>query len=179
VSRGLSRRAVRSEFLCLFRVALSFGFVFGLMALCVRPADAHPLHTTLAQVTVDPRSNAAVVRIRVFAGDFAAAVAKSRGRSAPVDDRVSDAESFAYLSTTFRVTDGAGKPVAVAFCGSRREGDVVWLCLKAEGASGELSVVDQMLCELFADQVNIVQSVAGSRKSSVLFTKGDGGKRLF
>jgi hypothetical protein len=36
-----------------------------------------------------------------------------------------------------------------------------------------------MLCELFADQVNIVQAVAGARKSSVLFTKGDGGKRLF
>jgi hypothetical protein len=56
---------------------------------------------------------------------------------------------------------------------------VVWLCLRAGSASGELSVVDQMLCELFADQVNIVQAVAGARKSSVLFTKGDGGKRLF
>ena len=161
------------------RLRLGLVALLGMLAFPVRSADAHPLHTTLAQVTVDPRSNSVVVSIRVFAGDFAAAVARSRGRSAPVDDRVSDAESFAYLSATFRVTDGAGKPVAAVWCGSRREGDVVWLCLKADGASGDLSVADQMLCELFADQVNIVQAVAGGRKASVLFTKGDGRKRLF
>jgi hypothetical protein len=157
-------------------VALFFSTVA--LAFTVRSAEAHPLHTTLAQITVDPRSGAAVVSIRVFAGDFAAAVAKRHGQPAPKDDRVGDTESFAYLSATFRVSDGAGRPVPVAWCGSRREGDVLWLCVKTAGSSEHLSVADQMLCDLFEDQVNIVQSVVGDRKMSVLFTKGDGIKTV-
>jgi hypothetical protein len=33
-----------------------------------------------------------------------------------------------------------------------------------------------MLCELFDDQINIVQTVSGAKRASMLFTKGDGAK---
>jgi len=39
-----------------------------------------------------------------------------------------------------------------------------------------LELTDQMLCELFDDQINIVQSVSGGKHASALFTKGDGKK---
>jgi hypothetical protein len=35
---------------------------------------------------------------------------------------------------------------------------------------------DQMLCELFDDQINIIQATVGAKHASVLFTKGDGAK---
>ena len=44
-----------------------------------RPS-AHPLHTTLVQLTYDERTRVLEGSIRVFAGDFAAAVAKRAGR---------------------------------------------------------------------------------------------------
>ena len=34
----------------------------------------------------------------------------------------------------------------------------------------------QLLCELFDDQINIVQSTAGAKHATMLFTKGDGAK---
>ena len=154
------------------------GLLCGALALCGFTGARHPLHTTLAQVTADARAGTLDASIRVFAGDFALAVAKRSGAAAPADDRVSDAASFAYVAATFRLLDAAGKPVTLAWCGSRREGDVLWLCVRATTSPGAARLADTMLDELFDDQINIVQTTDGSKKSSVLFTKGDGAKPL-
>jgi hypothetical protein len=159
-------------------LALSLSVCLLALGVGVRKADAHPLHTTLVQLVYDERGHALEGSIRVFAGDFAAAVAKRRGVPTPDDDRVSDAEALAYVSSTFHVTDAAGRAVPLAWCGSRRSGDVLWLCVRASNVAppGELELSDQMLCELFDDQINIVQSAAGAKHSSMLFTKGDEAK---
>jgi hypothetical protein len=144
----------------------------------VRAADAHPLHTTLVQLTYDERTHVLEASIRVFAGDFAAAVAKRAGSKTPDDDRVADADAFKYVTNTLRIIDGSGRAVPLAWCGSRRAGDVLWLCVRASSVAppNTLELSDQMLCELFDDQINIVQAVAGTKRASMLFTKGDGPK---
>lgn len=144
-----------------------------------RAASRHPLHTTLAQLTYDERTHQLEGSIRVFAGDFATAVAKRSGAAAPDDDRVPDAAAFAYVARTFALLDPTGRIVPLAWCGSRRAGDVLWLCVRATSVSqpASLRLSDQMLCELFDDQVNIVQSTLQGQRSSMLFTKGDGPKR--
>lgn len=144
-----------------------------------REAEAHPLHTTLVQLTWDERAHVMEASIRVFAGDFAAAVAKHAGAQTPDGDRVTDAAAFAYVRNTVRFTDAAGHPVEVQWCGSRRDGDVLWLCVRAATSAqpNALELSDQMLCDLFDDQINIVQAVWGEKHTSTLFTKGDGAKR--
>ena len=151
----------------------------GSLAAAPREAAAHPLHTTLVQLTYDEGARVLEASIRVFAGDFAAAVAKHGGAKIPDDDRVTDAAAFAYVSSTLRFTNAAGQPMALQWCGSRRAGDVLWLCVRASGSASPsaLALSDQMLCELFDDQVNIVQAMAGAKHTSMLFTKGDGAKR--
>ena len=143
-----------------------------------REARAHPLHTTLVQLTYDQRSQVLTGSIRVFAGDFAAAIAKRGGAKVPEDDRVTDAAAFMYVNSTFRLTDAAGHPVTLEWCGSRRVNDLLWLCVRATGTASPntLRLSDQMLCELFDDQINIVQTVSGEKHASALFTKGDGAK---
>jgi hypothetical protein len=138
--------------------------------------SAHPLHTTLVQLTYAEGSRQLEGSIRVFAGDFAAAVAQRNGAAMPTDDRVSDAAALAYVTKTFTLTDASGRVVPLAWCGSRRAGDVLWLCVRASNvpALHALRLSDQMLCELFDDQINIVQATAGGRRASMLFTKGDG-----
>lgn len=155
--------------------------VMGVVALAAgaRVASAHPLHTTLAQLTYDERTHQLEGSIRVFAGDFAAAVAKRSGAAAPDDDRVTDAAAFAYVTRTFVLSDATGRAVPLVWCGSRRAGDVLWLCVRATSVAGpaSLRLSDQMLCELFDDQVNIVQTTLNGQRASMLFTKGDGPKR--
>ncbi|HEY2898106.1 MAG TPA: DUF6702 family protein [Gemmatimonadaceae bacterium] len=158
------------------RIALSF--CVAALAAAPREANAHPLHTTLVQLTFDERAHALVGSIRVLAGDFAAAVAKHAGARTPDDDRVTDAAAFAYVSSTFRFTDAAGHPIALEWCGSRRVNDLLWLCVRGATTSSPraLQLTDQMLCELFDDQINIVQAVSGDKHASALFTRGDGAK---
>jgi hypothetical protein len=159
-------------------LALAFLLCAAALIASAREAEAHPLHTTLVQLSYDEHTHVLEGSIRVFAGDFAAAVAKRKGVATRDDDRVSDAEALAYVSNSFRVTDAAGRAVPLAWCGSRRAGDVLWLCVRASNVAPPnlLKLSDQMLCELFDDQINIVQSAAGAKHTSMLFTKGDGAK---
>jgi len=159
-------------------VPLAFAASVASLAASTRTADAHPLHTTLVQLTYDARTHVLEGSIRVFAGDFAAAVAKRAGTKTPEDDRVSDAAAFDYIAKTLRVADASGRAVPLAWCGTRRAGELLWLCVRAQTAASPnmLKLSDQMLCELFDDQVNIVQSAAGDRHASMLFTKGDDAK---
>lgn len=168
---GRAARVLRSIGISASCVAISLGAARG---------GAHPLHTTLVQMTYDAKGGVLEGSIRVFAGDFAAAVAKHAGKLAPNDDRVDDAAAFAYVSSTFKVTDASGRPVPLAWCGSRRANDLLWLCVRAANAPAPtaLKLSDQMLSELFDDQINIVQSVAGDKHASMLFTKGDGAKSV-
>jgi hypothetical protein len=161
------------------RMVFAFSLCAAALAAVPRLAEAHPLHTTLAQLTYDERAHVLEGSIRVFAGDFAAAVAKHAGAKTPDDDRVTDAAAFVYVSSTFRLTDASGRGVALQWCGSRRAGDVLWLCVRAANSASPaaLELSDQMLCELFDDQINIVQAVSGEKHGSILFTKGDRPKR--
>ena len=160
-------------------IAIACALCVATLAASPRVAEAHPLHTTLVQLTYDERAHVLEGSIRVFAGDLAAAVAKHGGAKTPDDDRVTDAAAFAYVSSTLRFTDAAHRPVALQWCGSRRAGDVLWLCVRAASSAPPtaLELSDQMLCELFDDQINIVQAVSGEKHASMLFTKGDGAKR--
>jgi hypothetical protein len=56
----------------------------------------------------------------------------------------------------------------------------VWLCLEAgvPPDAGTLSVRNTMLCELYEDQVNVVQGSVGGAWRSVLFVRGDHFKAL-
>ncbi len=112
----------------------------------------------------DPVSLQLDASIRVFTSDLALAVAKRSGSSRPMDD----AAAFAYLAATFQLADASGRVIAWTSCGTREEGDVTFLCVRAAKVPSSARVSDQMLCDLFDDQVNIVQAVTGGKKTSNL-----------
>ena len=56
----------------------------------------------------------------------------------------------------------------------------MWVCVEGGGdVDGDLSLRNGVLCDVFPDQVNIVQVTRKTDKRTVLFTRGDGAKRLF
>ena len=62
----------------------------------------------------------------------------------------------------------------------RRTADLVWVCVEARSPAGlaPLSVRNAVMCDLFDDQVNVVQGTIGGSRRSLLFTRGDRAKRL-
>jgi hypothetical protein len=152
------------------------------LVIVVRPSEAasrHPIHSTLTEVR-SLASGAAEISVRVFADDFSAAVSRHARRTPRADHVVDDSAAFAYTMAALRVRDRAGRAVALAWCGSRRTGDVVWLCLRSTMpvALGGLEIQNRLHADLYTDQINIVQATYSGRRESLLFTVRDGVKRL-
>jgi hypothetical protein len=141
-----------------------------LLALLV--GAAHPMHTSLAELTWDPPTRTARVAVRVYADDLAAALTQGGAAS---DARVSQ-----YVRERFSLTDGAGRPLLLVPERVSRTGDAVVIRLRAAVPAGlaGVRVAHQLLHERFADQVNVVRSSDGTRTATLLFVPGDGPKRL-
>lgn len=114
--------------------------------------------------------------VRVFADDFAKATAP-RVRTVAGRDGASD--PLDYVRRAFVISDGS-RALALRGCGTRRAGELLWICLETElpRATAGLRLRNAMLVELFEDQVNIVRSLVSGAARSTLFTRGDGQKAL-
>lgn len=151
------------------------------VAVSTNTADAHPLHTTLTELTVDSARHVVRVVVRAFSDDLGAAMARRSPGHAPQPGGAAwDTAAFAYATSAFTIADHTGRPLTLRGCGIRRTGDLLWLCMETESRTGAtgLQLRDAVLTEVYDDQVNIVQvTIAGARRS-LLFTRGDGLKRI-
>jgi hypothetical protein len=137
-------------------------------------ADAHPLHTTLTELTTLPDGTTQIV-VRVFLDDFSAAVTRrvpTPGAPIPVPP---DSAVARYLGETVLLTDGAGRRAPLVLAGMRRTDDLVWVTLRApivRSMTGARLTM-RVLFDRWDDQVNIVRRL-GARRQTLLFTKRDG-----
>lgn len=136
--------------------------------LVARPANAHPLHTSIAEL-VENSEGEFSISLRVFADDFLrrTGVAETSATSAHPDARI-----LSYLARTFVVIDRSGRGLPLKWCGSRRVADLLVMCLSGRiaGGVGGTRVRYSVLSDVFPDQVNVLQLRSASRKQSVLFT---------
>ena len=128
----------------------------------------HPLHTTMTELTVDAATHRVRAQTRVFADDLGRAMHGS-------------ASAAAYVAGRLGVIDGSQHAIALRDCGTRQTGDLLWICVEGSftGDVAALRVTNSLLCELYDDQVNIVQTVTAAERRSVLFVKGDRSKSLY
>jgi hypothetical protein len=149
--------------------------LFGVVG-AARVADAHPLHSTITELVEDRAHGVVRATVRVFADDFGTAVARAAsGRVAPGAGAAWDAAMMAYVARSFGLREAQGRPIPLRSCGIRRTGDLLWLCLEAATAQplSALKVRNAVLCDLFEDQVNVVQGVIDGERRSLLFVRGD------
>lgn len=136
------------------------------------PARAHAIHTTHTTVTADAQGY--TLTVRAFADDLSASVARFSRRTPPADSSVRVPELVAYATARLAPVNASGARLALQSCGVKRVQDAYVLCFRiaTTPSSVSLRLGNQMLAELHADQVNIVQcNVAGSRRTN-LFTRG-------
>ena len=141
----------------------------------VRAGDAHPLHTTLTEISLDASRHTVRATVRLFADDLAAALSRHPSLGgASMNDRAA-----AYVGATLSLSND-GQALPLRSCGVRRSGDLLWVCLEATVPEDavRLTARDPLLLEVFSDQVNIVQIGDGPNRRSVLFLKGDRDKPL-
>jgi hypothetical protein len=175
VGKIATRRSKRwtGRWACALSLAIS-----GVIVSRARTAIAHPLHTTLAELSYDPSAGVLNVSLRVFADDFSAGVmprSRASAHALPPDSAM-----LRYVRERFAVTvDGAGR-LAWRWCGRRREGQVLFLCLRATARESPVGarMRNALLSEVFTDQVNIVHANYAGRRRTLLFTARDGVKAL-
>jgi len=138
-----------------------------------RPADAHAIHTTLTVLTPESGERGLMLNIRAFADDFSVSVARFAGRPVPRDSSAAPDDVTRYVRARVHALDASGNQAALASCGVRRERELYWLCFRIALPSGwrGARINNQMLTELHADQVNIVQLENGRSRRSYLFTR--------
>ncbi len=145
-----------------------------------RRAAAHPLHSTITEVAADRAHGVVRATIRVFADDFGTAVRRAAyGRAIPASGPLWDAAALAYTAASFGFA-ARGHALPLRSCGVRRTADLLWICVEASTTSdlGALQVRNAMLCDLFDDQVNVVQGTVAGSRASLLFVRGSGFKPL-
>jgi uncharacterized protein DUF6702 len=147
------------------------------LVIAVTPARswAHPLHTTLAEVSIGA-DGALRITLRAFVDDFSAAVARHVGKPRPADFAVADPDVAAYVAATVVIRDTNGRAVPLAWSGAQRTGDLIWVTVRAPTihALKGIRASYSTLFDAYPDQVNILQANDGGRRHTVLFTASDG-----
>jgi hypothetical protein len=140
-----------------------------------RSAQGHPLHTTLTELSVGTNGDVEI-RLRAFVDDFSAAVSGSSETPRPPFRTPTDSATARYLASRLLLHDTAGRNASLTLTTVRREGDVVWVTLRASGVRTLVGtrLTNTVLFERFADQVNIVQASVAGRRRTLLFTPRDG-----
>lgn len=134
-------------------------------------AWAHPLHTTLTELSYSPQGTVEL-RIRTFADDFSRVVGRvALAREAAGQSRIGS--TAAYLEWAIRLRGSDGEPIRLRPVGMRRQGDVFWIRLRGSAPAGIAggAVRNALLLDLYDDQVNVLQARYAGRSESLLFTR--------
>jgi hypothetical protein len=143
---------------------------FALMV-ALAAAPVHAVHSTYTTIKIEDGD--ATIRIRTFADDFSASVARFAGREVPRDYSAPAPDVDRYVAAHFRVMSADGTALRLQSCGLGRERDAYRLCFRVSTRASirALRIRNLMLTELHADQINIVQVEVDGARRTHLFTK--------
>lgn len=157
-----------------------FSLGLALSAFPLREVSAHALHMSFTEVVFSQKTNTLELSIRVFANDFAAAAARRARTRLGRDSLIDQPSALAYFAANLRLAGVQGTLIPLVPCGVARVNDMLRFCFRARIATppATIRIANTVMAELFKDQVNVVQSVAGNRRATRLFVRGDGWKLL-
>ena len=149
--------------------------------LTVSSLHAHSVHQSTAEAEYNAKTQKLEVSLTVFVNDLELALVRQCEREMRLDKTPAaefDAQIQAYLAKTFVVTDAAGKTAKIEWvgreldAGSEKSGDpTVTLFFEVE-MPPRSTLRHTMFCELFKDQLNLLQLRRGSRKTELRFVPG-------
>jgi hypothetical protein len=137
-------------------------------------AKPHPLYISVTEISQNPKDKILEISCKVFTNDFEAVLEKMSGSrvdlSAPSDKASANRliEQYVVKHLQLKVD---GKPVTLHFVGSENENDGTWSYFQVNDVATvrRIDVVDALLYDGFAQQINILHVTVGAvRKSTRL-----------
>lgn len=150
-----------------------------LLALPTLGGTRHAYHSTITELRLNPQAQQVEVAIKVFTDDLEKALSQGLPKTVSLRDPrallLADRYLHQHLKLSLPASARAGRlPLAVQFLGLQPEKDAYWLYAKVAlpHPTTELLVRQDLLLELFSDQMNIVNAEGNGKKLSVLFRTG-------
>ena len=153
--------------------------------------QAHSIHQSTAEAEYNPKTKKLEVSLTVFINDLELAIIRQCEREMRLDKTPAaefDAQIQAYLAKTFVVMDAAGKVAKIEWVGHRideetkKSGDptvTLFFEVPLSGGLTDAKVRHAVFCELFKDQVNLMQFRGGtSQEIEFRFSSNDTIKQL-
>jgi hypothetical protein len=144
---------------------------------------AHKFHVSVAALEFNPKLQTVEIVLRVYADDLENALSQHASRPVKLDpakSREAGAAVMAYLRDQLTLKNAAGKPVRLTWVGLEAQVDMFWLYVegKLSGGLTGAQLKNRVFCELFEDQVNIVNVKYLGRQSGIMFEPKDEFKSL-
>lgn len=144
-------------------------------------ASAHRYHTSVTRLEYNATEQLAEITVQTFADDIEAALRKrSKAGNVRLDSsKETNALVLDYLRSVIALKS-AGAEVELQWIGMELKGYTVWIYLQAKTPAGlaKTSLRNQLLCELFADQINIVNVLNDGKRASLVFKRGDAAQEI-
>ncbi len=135
----------------------------------------HDFHTSLTQMQFDPKTQTVEISIRLFTDDLETALTHENGGK-PIQfggQTRPDQLLERYVRRHFVMADAQRKPRPYTYVGYEQEADAQWVYIEmpASGADPFKNIVikQDILMDLFSDQVNLVNIQYKQQKKTVVF----------
>jgi len=189
---GMKIRRVASRFLILARTVVSAAALNIPHSAFPTPHSPlptpcpHKVHISVTNLEFNQPKQTVEIVIRVFTDDLENALSRSGARTVKIDPasagknrRVGDLV-MAYLRSNFELKNKAGRPVTLSWNGIEGQIDMFWLYVKGRMPGGleGAQMRNKIFCELFDDQVNIVNAKHQGKQIGLMFESKDDFKAI-
>jgi hypothetical protein len=157
------------------RLAIAGGLALGVAP----PALAHRSQSVLSMVTWNAATSTLEVSHRIHAHDAAVGLAILSGvETIDITQAPNQAQLMLYVEKRFSLSDGKSA-IALSPLGAEIQSELVVLYQEAKCAAppAELVIEDQILCDVFDGQTNLVNVKLAQRTRTLIFIAKDGPKR--
>jgi hypothetical protein len=146
----------------------------------------HKIHVSVTNLEFNqPRQTVEIV-IRVFTDDLENALSRRANRSVKIDPATAGRDRkvvelvMAYLRSSFELKNKAGRTVALSWNGIEGQPDMFWIFVKGRTPGGleGAQLRNKIFCDLFDDQVNIVNAKHQGKQVGLMFESKDDFKIL-
>jgi Domain of unknown function (DUF6702) len=152
----------------------------------IRNPRSHKIHVSVTYLEFNQAKQTVEIVVRVFTDDLENALSQRAKRAVKIDPATADKDRrvgdlvMAYLRSNFELRNKSGRQVALSWNGIEGQMDMFWLHVKGRMPGGleGAQVRNKIFCELFDDQVNIVNAKHQGKQIGLMFESKDDFKAI-
>jgi hypothetical protein len=160
----------------------NLGLGFLLVFATIFAAEAHPYHTSIAEIRYNAKLQTLEIAVKVFADDLEKTLSNAAKKPVIVAQTpVVQAQIAAYLKKVLALEISGKESLPLKYVGSEAEKDTYWLYAEVPVKPAQLKQIQlrhQLFLDTFEDQMNIVNLEINDQKRTLLFKKDDYRKPL-